>query len=101
MAGAIFVVDQTPGAGAGTAGVPRDDLHADKDIQLRPASPSGNESYLWELLDIPPGSLMALSDASEQMPTLTAFGVDGTALVRLTTNGGGSGNITTQTLRVL
>jgi hypothetical protein len=101
MAGAIFIVDQIPGAGAGAAGVPRDDLHADKALQVRPSSPSGNSSYFWELLDLPPGSTAVISDPAAQMPTITAIGLAGSPRLQLTTNDGGSGNVTVQTLRVL
>jgi len=101
MAGAIFRVDQSPGAGAGEDGVPRDDLHADQDIQLVPVSPLGNTSYEWSIEDATTGVLCALSAPSSQLTTLTAFGGAGTARVQLKTNGGGPGNVSVQVLRVL
>lgn len=101
MAGAIFRVDQSPGAGAGEDGVPRDDLHADKDIQLVPVSPLGNTSYEWSVEDATTGVLCSLTAPSSQLTTLTAFGVSGTTRVQLKTNGGGPGNVSTQILRVL
>lgn len=100
MAGAIFIVDQIPGAGAGTAGVPREDLHADKDLQLRAAFPSGVVTYEWSILDSPPGSTGLLDDASDPMPTISAVGTPGTLQLQLITNGGGPGNVTVQSLGI-
>lgn len=45
----------------------------------------GESTYLWEFLDVPPGSLAAFSNANVQSPTFTAD-CEGTYLVRVTVN---------------
>ena len=98
MSGAIIVADQTSGAGFGSPGIARDDLWLMQAITLSCAT-SGNISYQWDLLAFPTGSAVTLST-----PTLSTSGFTpdliGTYRIRLTTNGGGPGNVQILVFRV-
>lgn len=54
-------------------------------VQLNNVNAGGEVSYLWELLDIPEGSLAALSNAALQNPTFVVD-CEGTYLIKLTVN---------------
>jgi hypothetical protein len=98
MPGAIIVASQTTGAGAGTPGVSRSDLWVSQAVQLS-VGVGGNTSYLWELVAKPPGSASTISGSTAATAGFTPDTV-GTYRVRLTTNGGGPGNVQTLALRV-
>lgn len=98
MPGAIIVADQPSGAGSGSPGEDRIDLWLGQQISFYPST-SGNNSYLWEVLSAPPGSAAALSASATQMVTFTPDRI-GSYRVRLTTNGGGPGNVQTLIYRV-
>lgn len=98
MSGAVIVIDQLSGAGAGTPGVARDDLWLMQEVTLR-CGTSGNSSYLWSLLSVPAGSAATL-DAPEQHTCRFVPDLVGTYRVRLITNGGGPGNIQVLVIRV-
>ena len=98
MPGAVIVANQTGGAGAGTPGVAREDLWQDVAVELLVGT-GGNSTYFWELTDVPPGSAATLTSEDDAvsgfLPDLT-----GTYRVRLTTNGGGPGNVQVLVFRV-
>jgi hypothetical protein len=54
-------------------------------VQLDNVNAGGEITYLWELLDVPEGSLAALSNAALQNPTFVAD-CEGTYLIKLTVN---------------
>lgn len=97
MPGAIIVTDQPTGAGAGSPGVSRNDLWRTRPVNLS-VGVGGNTSYLWELVDRPAGSAAALTSTSSATSQFTPD-VWGTYRVRLTTNGGGPGNVQTLAFR--
>lgn len=98
MPGAVIVADQPSGAGAGTPGVSRNDLWQNQVVNLSVGT-SGNSSYQWVLLDKPPGSAASITGSitsnASFLPDLS-----GAYRIRLTTNGGGAGNVQTLVLRV-
>lgn len=98
MPGAVIVADQPSGAGSGVPGTARKDLWLSQQINLSVAT-SGNNTYEWALLDIPPGSAVELSSTTDMAVDFTPD-VAGTYRVRLVTNGGGAGNIQILVLRV-
>jgi len=98
MPGAVIVIDQSAGAGAGSPGVARNDLWQGREVSLSIGT-GGNTSPHWTLLDIPPGSAAALSSATEITCTFTPDLV-GTYRIQLVVNGGGPGNIQTLVARV-
>lgn len=98
MAGAVIIADQPAGAGNGVAGVARNDLWRNKAVNLS-IGVGGNTTYLWELLDVPPGSAATLSTPTAPTSSFTPD-VIGTYRVRLTVNGGGNGNVQTRVYRV-
>lgn len=91
MPGAKIRIDQPLGAGSGTAGYARSGLWQSQLINLV-STLAGNISYQWELIDIPTGSSATLSNSTSATASFTPD-EPGTYLVRLTTNGGGSGNV--------
>ncbi len=91
MPGAKMRIDQPSGAGTGTAGSARTGLWQAQLINLV-STLAGNTTYLWELIDIPTGSAVTLTNATSSTASFTPD-EPGTYLVRLTTNGGGSGNV--------
>lgn len=98
MAGAIIVIDQSTGAGAGTPGVARNDCWQDQQINLSCAT-GGNSSFQWDLLDIPPGSAAALTGAGTSTPSFTPDLI-GSYRIQLITSGGGPGNVQILIVRV-
>lgn len=54
-------------------------------IGLNNLGTGGESTWLWEFLDLPPGSLAAFSNATIQSPTFTAD-CEGTYLIRVTVN---------------
>ena len=98
MPGAMILADQLTGAGAGSAGQARNDLWLGQVIQLT-STLSGNSSQLWELLATPPGSSVVLGTPTSVTSSWTPD-VIGTYRIRLTTNGGGVGNVQTRVYRV-
>lgn len=99
MAGAIIVADQNTGAGAGSPGLARNDLWLGQVVDLYVGT-GGNTSYLWELLDKPVASAAVLTAPATAFATSFTPDAVGTYRVRLTTNGGGIGNVQTLVLRV-
>lgn len=105
MAGALFAIDQDRPSGTsfGSPGVPRRDLWLLRTIRPQIASPVGNNTYLWELLDCPVNSNLRSSPGGPILPitgfdTATpSFDPDkyGPYRLRCTTNGGGPGNVVT------
>jgi hypothetical protein len=97
MAGAIIVIDQPGGAGAGSPGVARNDLWQNKQVNLSCATVNGG--YQWDLLDVPPGSGAALVGEGTSTPTFLPDLI-GTYRIQLITNGGGPGNVQILVARV-
>lgn len=97
MAGAIIVIDQPSGAGAGSPGVARNDLWKLQQINLSCAS--SNTTYQWDLLDVPPGSGATITGPSTSTPNFLPDLI-GTYRIQLITNGGGPGNVQILILRV-
>lgn len=98
MPGAVIVADQSSGAGAGTPGVARNDLWQNQIVDLSVGT-SGNSTYQWELLAKPPGSASSITGPTTSNASFLPD-LSGTYRVRLTTNGGGAGNVQTLVLRV-
>lgn len=98
MPGAIIVASQSAGAGPGSPGVARSDLWLSREVQLT-VGIGGNTSYSWELLAVPPGSLSAITGGATSTAAFTPD-TKGTYRLRLTTNGGGPGNVQVLALRV-
>lgn len=97
MAGAIIVIDQPGGAGAGSPGVARNDLWQNKQINLSCATVNG--TYQWDLLDVPPGSGATLTGGGTSTPHFLPDLI-GTYRIQLITNGGGPGNVQILVIRV-
>lgn len=92
MPGAIIAIDQDQGSPSyGTPGVARNDLWQSRLVTAR-STASGNTSYLWSFLDIPPGSAATLATPTAQNATWTPD-LPGSYRLQLTTNGGGPGNV--------
>lgn len=94
MPGAIIAFDQSrpgPSTSYGSPGVARNDLWLSWLITCR-CTTSGNTSFAWEFLDVPPGSASTLSGAATVNATFTPD-LPGSYRVQLTTNGGGPGNV--------
>lgn len=92
MPGAIIAIDQDQGSPSfGSPGVARNDLWLNRLTTIR-STASGNISYLWSLLDVPPGSAATLASATSQNATFTPDLV-GSYRLQLITNGGGPGNV--------
>lgn len=113
MAGAIIAFDQTrpgiqplpgprrrrrpprppgpPIVSYGSPGIARDDLWLNRAVICRSTEPD-NISFLWEFLDVPPGSAAQLVDATTATASFTPD-LPGSYRVQLTTNGGGPGNV--------
>lgn len=91
MPGAKIQINQPTGAGSGVAGNARKGLWVAQNIQLVSAL-SGNSTFLWEFISIPEGSAATINNATSSTANFDPD-INGTYLVRLTVNGGGSGNI--------
>jgi len=100
VAGAVITINQPTGAGAGTPGVSRNDIWFGQPVQLVDAG-GGNTEWSWELLDQPPGAAASISNPTSQAATLTpTAGIKGTYRVKLTVQGGGTGNVQIRIFRV-
>lgn len=97
MAGAIIVIDQPGGAGAGSPGVARNDLWQLQQVNLSCATV--NATYQWDLLDVPPGSGATLTGGGTSTPHFLPDLI-GTYRIQLITNGGGPGNVQILVIRV-
>ena len=95
MPGAVIAIDQDrpSGTSAGSPGVARQDLWKDRTVRPRCAT-IGNSSFLWTLVDIPPGSSAAITPGTETQSAceFTPDTLD-TVSLKLVTNGGGPGNV--------
>ena len=102
MSGARFAIDQSrpDSSSYGTPGVARKDLWLTWAVRPVPASPTGNISYLWELLDKPVGSTAEVIDSDTASPYFIPD-LYGSYRLRCTTNGGGPNNISTLICAVL
>lgn len=93
MPGASIRIDQDrpgPSTSTGSAGVARKDLWQNRTV--RPHSVNSASSYLWQLLDKPPGSATSLSSATAQTCEFTPD-LPGSYRLSLTTDAGGPGNV--------
>jgi hypothetical protein len=93
---AQITIDQPSGAGAGTPGESRSDIWLSQQVDL--TSSGTGSTYLWEVLDRPPGSTAPLNNPATSVADITPD-VAGSYRIRLTVDGGGSGNITTRIVR--
>ena len=99
MPGAIIEFDQYRPAteedeldiSYGSPGVARNDLWEGRQINCV-STVSGNTSWSWSFLDIPPGSAVTLTGASTSTAAFTPD-LPGSYRVQLITNGGGPGNV--------
>lgn len=98
MPGAVIVINQPTGAGAGSPDVARRDLWLSRQIELVVGT-SGNSSIEWALLDRPPGSAASLINQDQPTATFTPD-VLGSYRIQLVTNGGGPGNVKVKVARV-
>jgi hypothetical protein len=97
MAAAAIRIDQ-PTHGSipiGVVGRTRDDIERNEPVTLRNGDNSGVESWRWALLSKPPSSTAALSNPTSALVTFTPDLV-GTYRVRLTVNGGLTGEVDTR-----
>jgi hypothetical protein len=94
---AQITIDQPSGAGSGTPGESRTDIWLSQQVNL--TSSGTGSSYLWELLDQPPGSAAVINNPTLVTADITPD-VVGTYRFRLTVDGGGSGNVTIRIMRV-
>lgn len=94
MSGAEFYFDQPTGVGAAAPGNAQRNLWQTKQVFLTCTS-AGLGSYVWELLDAPPGSAASINNASAQIADFTPD-LPGSYRIRLTVNGGGAGNVSTK-----
>lgn len=95
---AIMRANQPAGAGNGSDGLARNDLWLNQPIVLLDMGVL-NTSWLWELLDVPLGSVATLSTPTSSTSGFTPD-VLGTYRLRLSTNGGGPGNEQVRVFRV-
>ena len=95
MSGATWVINQPSGAGAGIAGTSRTVLWVGKVCNLAAVAPTGTSSFLWELLYKPPGSSSSLSSTNTANTSITLDVPTKSYRIRLTTDGGGPGNVMT------
>lgn len=98
MPGAVIVINQPTGAGAGSPDVARNDLWLSQQIELVVGTGS-NSTQEWAILDKPPGSAATLTNDDQPTATFTPD-VLGTYRIQLVTNGGGPGNVKIKVLRV-
>lgn len=93
MPGALIVIDQDRPSGTsfGSPGVARNDLWLSRTIRPR-CGTSGNTSFLWSLLAVPPTSTVTLNGSATATPDFDPD-VAGNYRLQLVTNGGGPGNI--------
>lgn len=98
--GAVIAVDQDRPGGTsyGTPGVARKDLWQNWTVRPRCAT-TQNASYLWELLDAPPQSAAEL-EGHDQPACSLLVDLPHSYMLRLTTNGGGPGNVQTLAIGV-
>jgi hypothetical protein len=82
----------------GTPGVARDDIWQAQPVVCK-STLSGNTSYEWSFLDVPPGSGAVLLAANTATATFTPD-LLGTYRIQLITNGGGLGNSMVLVIRV-
>ena len=82
----------------GTPGVARDDIWQLQPVVCQSAL-SGNTSYAWSFLDVPPGSAATLTGANTATATFTPD-LLGTYRIQLLTDGGGLGNQKILVIRV-
>lgn len=94
-----FTINQPGGAGAGVLGQARKDIW--QNIQVDLVCATVEASYLWEFMvdGIPPGSTAVINNPTLGTANFTPD-VVGSYRVRLTTNGGGTGNTTTKVISV-
>jgi len=88
-----FTIDQPGGAGAGTPGEARNDLWQSTQVDL--TCTTIEATYLWEFMPdgIPVGSVAVINNSTSATADFTPD-LPGSYRVRLTTNGGGPGNVT-------
>lgn len=98
MPGAVIVINQPTGAGAGTPGVARNDLWQNQMVELQIGT-GGNANPVWTLLDKPPGSSTSIDNPNSATCHFTPDLV-GTYRIQLTVNGGGPGNVQVKVARV-
>lgn len=98
MPGAVIVINQPTGAGAGTPGIARKDLWQAQQVELSIGT-GGNTDPVWTLLSVPAGSAASLSSPTSLTCNFTPDLV-GTYRIRLQVNGGGPGNVQTLVARV-
>jgi len=92
MPGAQIAIDQDrpgPTVSAGTPGYARNDLWLNRVV--RPRSVNTHGSYLWTLLDKPPGSTAVITSSSAQTCAFTPD-IAGSYRIQLIVSGGGLGN---------
>lgn len=93
---AEITFNQPTGAGAGTAGKARNDIWLDQVVNM--VSSGTGTTYEWELLSAPPGSAATVVNPTLSTANITPD-VMGTYRIRLTVDGGGTGNIVTKVIR--
>lgn len=93
---AEITFDQPTGAGSGVAGEARNDIWLSQVVNL--VSSGTGTTYLWELLDAPPGSSAAITNDTSSTANLTPD-VVGTYRVQLTVDGGGVDNVVVKVIR--
>lgn len=93
---AQITFNQPTGAGPGTAGKARNDIWVDQQVEL--VSSGTGTTFLWELLNAPPGSAATIADPTFSTATLTPD-VMGSYRISLTVDGGGLGNKVTKVIR--
>jgi len=93
MPGALIVIDQDRPSGTsfGSPGLARNDLWLSRIVRPR-CGISGNTSFLWSLLAIPPTSTVTLNNPTTATPDFDPD-VSGNYRLQLVTNGGGPGNV--------
>jgi hypothetical protein len=82
----------------GTPGVARDDIWQSNPVVCQ-STLSGNVTYQWQFLDLPPGSGASFTGGNTATATFTPD-LLGTYRIQLTTNGGGLGNVMILVIRV-
>ena len=82
----------------GTPGIARDDIWQSNPVACQ-STLSGNVTYLWAFLDVPPGSGATFTGSTTATATFTPD-LLGTYRIQLTTNGGGLGNVMILVVRV-
>jgi hypothetical protein len=93
---AEITFDQPTGAGAGVAGKARNDLWLSQAVDM--VSSGTGSTYLWELLDAPPGSSAVIANPTASTANITPDEV-GTYRIQLTVDGGGLDNVIVKVIR--